>query len=203
LSESASARAFAEVLLDLLPIRRGHFQYESGHHGDTWLDLDALFTRPAALRPITNELARRFAPGGIQAVCGPLVGGALVAKMIAEELGIEFYFIERITAENANGARYALSVSQRPLVRGKSIAVIDDAINAGSAVGATLAELRAAGAHPVVIGALIVLGDGAESIAAAQEMPFEYITQLPTPLWQPTDCPLCRAAVPLSHGASA
>jgi orotate phosphoribosyltransferase len=203
LSESASAGEFAKLLLGLLPIRRGHFQYESGHHGDTWLDLDALFARPAVLRPITNELARSLAAHGIQAVCGPMTGGALLAQMVADELGIEFYFTRRIAAEDAIGARYALSVSQRPLVCGKSIAVVDDAVNAGSAIGGTLAELRAAGAQPVTIGALIVPGAGAAPIAAAQKMPFAYITQLPTPLWQTSDCPLCRAAVPLSHGASA
>lgn len=25
---------------------RGHFRYESGHHGNLWLDLDALFVDP-------------------------------------------------------------------------------------------------------------------------------------------------------------
>jgi orotate phosphoribosyltransferase len=203
LSESASAGEFAKLLRGLLPIRRGHFLYESGHHGDTWLDLDALFARPIALRPIVNEFARSLAAHGIQAVCGPRTGGALLAQMVAEVLGVEFYFTERITREDGMGARYHLSESQRALVRGKLIAVVDDAVNAGSAVVNTLAELRDAGGQPVAIGALIVLGSGAAPIAAAQKMPFEYITQYTTPLWQTSDCPLCRAAVPLSHDATA
>jgi orotate phosphoribosyltransferase len=37
-------------VLDLLPIRRGHFRFESGYHGEIWLDLDRLFAIRAASR---------------------------------------------------------------------------------------------------------------------------------------------------------
>ena len=69
-----------EQILGLLAARRGHFVLESGHHGNLWLDLDALFLRPAALLPFAGELARRLAPHRIEAVVGPLVGGALMAS---------------------------------------------------------------------------------------------------------------------------
>src|SRR3954467_13518058 len=38
-------------LLRLIAMRRGHFEFESGKHGETWLDLDALFARPEAVQP--------------------------------------------------------------------------------------------------------------------------------------------------------
>ncbi len=59
-----------EQLLGLLSARRGHFLLESGHHGNLWLNLDALFLRPAALRPFTNELARRLRGHGVEAELG-------------------------------------------------------------------------------------------------------------------------------------
>ncbi len=34
---------YEQVLLDSALATRGHFLYESGHHGDLWLDLVALF----------------------------------------------------------------------------------------------------------------------------------------------------------------
>ena len=37
--------------------RRGHFDLGTGYHGDVWLDLDALFLRPARLRPYVEWLA--------------------------------------------------------------------------------------------------------------------------------------------------
>ena len=39
----------ADRLIEALPARRGHFRLESGHHGELWLNLDALFARPASL----------------------------------------------------------------------------------------------------------------------------------------------------------
>lgn len=65
-----------EELLALLARRQGHFRLESGHHGDLWLDLDSLFLRPTRLRRFAEALALRFANLSIEAVCGPLVGGA-------------------------------------------------------------------------------------------------------------------------------
>jgi len=43
-------------LLELMVAKIGHSAYESGHHGNLWLDLDRLFERPALLRPSVTEL---------------------------------------------------------------------------------------------------------------------------------------------------
>src|SRR6516162_4202372 len=81
-------------LLDLIPFRRGHFCYESGYHGEIWLDLDRLFLNAIRIAPLAHDLAARLAPSTIEAVVGPLVGGALLAQMIAVELGVEFAYTE-------------------------------------------------------------------------------------------------------------
>src|SRR6266436_7875409 len=94
-------------LLDLLPVRHGHFLLESGHHGNLWLDLDALFLEPKRLLPFAWELATRLSIHRAEAIVGPKVGGALVAEMIAAELGIPSCFSER--AEGAdNGGLYSV-----------------------------------------------------------------------------------------------
>jgi orotate phosphoribosyltransferase len=60
-------------LLDLIDGRHGHFQLESGHHGEVWLDLDTLFLRPARLVPFVEDLSRQLADAvAPEAVCGPL-----------------------------------------------------------------------------------------------------------------------------------
>jgi orotate phosphoribosyltransferase len=41
----------------LLPTRRGHFQYESGHHGDLWLDLERLCLNVRPIRRFAAKLA--------------------------------------------------------------------------------------------------------------------------------------------------
>jgi orotate phosphoribosyltransferase len=86
---------------------------ESGHHGDLWLDLDGLFTRPTRVARFATELATRIAAHEPEAVCGPLVGGAFLAEMIASCLDVEFFYSER--AARPGGGLYAVDYRLPPL----------------------------------------------------------------------------------------
>ena len=186
-----------EKLLELLSVRRGHFVLESGHHGNLWLDLDALFLRPAALRPFAHDLARRLGTHGIEAVVGPLVGGELVAEMVAAELDVRFAFAERRVG--AEGVSYAIPDAFHDHLRGRTVAIVDDAINAGSAKRANFAALAALGARPIAVGALLILGDTAMPFFAANGLAVECVARLANELWEPASCPLCASAVPLEE----
>jgi orotate phosphoribosyltransferase len=193
-----------DQVVSLLTARHGHFRLESGHHGDLWLDLDCLFLRPAALRRFVAELAGRLAAHRPDAVGGPLVGGALLAQMVAAELGAEFYYAERFVRPPGDGLSpvdYRIPAGLRGSLRGKAVAVVDDVINAGSAVRGTVAGLETCGARPVAVGALLVLGSAAARFAAGAGVPLEGLAHRPAGLWAPPDCPLCAAGVPLDDMA--
>ncbi|MCC7446208.1 MAG: orotate phosphoribosyltransferase [Anaerolineae bacterium] len=187
-------------LLNLLAAREGHFRYESGYHGSLWLDLDRLWMRPGLVQPFAQGLAGKLAQHRITAVCGPLMGGALVAHTVAIELGVAFYYTERFVRPQAEGlypVAYRLPAGVRSAIPGQTVAIVDDVISAGSAVRGTLTELRAAGVGPVVIGALLVLGSSIADFCAEQTIPLESMAQRPSDLWLPAECPLCAAHVPL------
>jgi orotate phosphoribosyltransferase len=195
-----------DELLKLLAARKGHFKLESGHHGNLWLDLDLLFLQPSRIRPFVIELANRFSKYSPAAVCGPLLGGALIAQMIAVELEVEFYYSERFVLSQPEAlypVTYRLPNTLRQSVQGKNVAIVDDAVNAGSAVRATVAELRAYGARPVAIGALLVLGSAAPNFFTDQNIPIESIASLSNDLWTPSECPLCASQIPLENFAAA
>jgi orotate phosphoribosyltransferase len=188
----------AEVL-SLLSAQRGHFRHESGFHGDLWLDLDRLILRPARLAPLSRELAARLRPTGVEAIVGPLTGGAFIALTIAAELDLLFCASEP-RAGDAGEALYSVSYrippSLAPLLAGKRVAVVDDVINAGSALRGTFAALVEAGARPVVAAALLVLGERIEPFLAENHLDLIALARLPSPLWEPKHCPLCARAVP-------
>jgi orotate phosphoribosyltransferase len=190
----------ADVLIDAMGARRGHFLLESGHHGELWLDLDALFARPARVAPFIAALGRQLSAVGAGVVCGPLVGGAFVAQAIAGQLAVECAWTERVPGSPDGGlyaARYRVPDALRERVHGRTVAIVDDVINAGSATRATLADLRACGARVLAIGALLVLGSRAAELAAAEGLALERVAALDNPLWAPDECPLCAAGVPL------
>jgi orotate phosphoribosyltransferase len=188
-------------LLDLISAQRGHFRLESGHHGNQWLDLDSLFLRPAVLLPFTSDLARRLAAHRVDAIVGPLVGGAFVAQMVAVEPDLPFAFAERLA--DAHGVTYRIPDALHDPLRGKAVAIVDDAINAGSATRATYAALKSLGARPVAVGALLILGNTARPFFEANDLAVESIARLANDLWEPASCPLCAAGVPLSTPSDA
>lgn len=190
-------------LLELLAPRSGHFRLESGHHGDLWLDLDRVFARPAHLQRLIEPLAERLAAHHqpIDAICGPLIGGAFVAQMVAATLDVAFCYTERVVAASSAGAElvsYRLPRAVQSRVAGQRVAIVDDAINAGSAIRGTLSELRFYGAEAVALGALLVLGHGGADVVADQQLPIERLAHLSSGLWLSDDCPLCAAGRPLN-----
>jgi orotate phosphoribosyltransferase len=193
-------------LLALLAGRRGHFRMESGYHSELWFNLDRLFDDRTRLQPFVGELARRLAVHRIEAVVGPMTGGAKLADMIGANLNIESYHTERFETPNATGlfpVRYLIPTAQRECLRGKSVAIVDDAISAGSAVKGTYADLLACGARPVVCGALFIFGDRADAFAAENNLNLEVIARMSFGMWKPGECPLCKTGVPIEQVSDA
>lgn len=190
-----------DELLKLFERRRGHFRLESGHHGDLWLEIPLAFLRPGRLRPHARRLARMLVAYRIEAICGPLVEGAFLGQMVAEELALEFLFAEQFPQPSKDGlfpVGYRVPASLRSRIKGKRVAVVDDAINAGSAVRGAIEDLKSCGAQLVAIGALLRLGDRAAVLARAEAVPLVTLTRLESgTLWSPSECPLCRAGTPL------
>src|SRR5712691_2281731 len=179
-----------EQVAQLLPTREGHFVFESGHHGQLWLDLELLFLRPELVQPLAKALADRLRAHQPSAVCGPLVEGAFVGLMVASSLRLPCSYSEPVRDHRARGlfpVSYRIPKSLQPKLRGQRVAIVNDVINAGSAVRGTLASLEACGAQPVAIGTLAVYGGALETLAS-----------FPGRLWEPSACPLCAKGVPLN-----
>ena len=79
---------FQKEVAALLPWRKGHFKFESGHHGDTWLNLELLCLQPEPVEQLAAVLADCLSEQRPDVVCGPLVEGAFVALMVARRLRV-------------------------------------------------------------------------------------------------------------------
>ena len=179
--------------------REGHFLLESGHHGTLWLDLDGLFLHPADLAPSARELAARIAPYAPEVVVGPLTGGAFLAQLVALELGARFaYSSPGAPATSGLYTRtYAVPAPLHPFIEGRRTALLDDVINAGSAVTATQEALTGLGAQVVVAGALLTLGDTGRARLAGRGVPVESLETRRNEIHPPSTCPRCARGVPL------
>jgi orotate phosphoribosyltransferase len=178
--------------------RSGHFDLGTGYHGDLWLDLDALLLRPSRLRAHVGWLAERLREHSVDAVCGPLEGGAFLAYAVADLLGVAFLAGYRLPGE-ATG--YHLPVVQGGIA-GWRVGVVDDAVNAGTAVAACLEKLRGRGAVPVAVATLVSLGEASTTVQARMRVPFYPASTIPSRAWPAERCPLCAEGAPCTDPGS-
>ena len=170
-----------EQVAQLLPTREGHFVFESGHHGQVWLDLQLLLLHPERVQPLAEALADRLRGYHAAAVCGPLVEGAFVGLMVASSLRLPFSYSEPVRDRRAAGlfpVSYPIPKPLEPELRGTA--------------------LRQCGAQPVAIGTLAVYGLAASELAATHGVALEALASFPSRIWEPSACPLCAKGVPLN-----
>jgi orotate phosphoribosyltransferase len=179
--------------------RSGHFDLGTGYHGDLWLDLDSLLLRPSLLRPYVGRLAQRLREHSVDVVCGPLEGGAFLAYAVADQLGVAF-----LAGYRAPGQAIGYRLPQVPGgIGGWRVAVVDDAINAGTAVTACLEEARGRGAVPVAVAAVLSLGQASTTIPAGPNVPFYAAATILSRAWPAGRCPLCASGTPFTDPSSA
>jgi orotate phosphoribosyltransferase len=126
----------------------------------------------------------------------------LIASGVATLLDVELYVAEPVGRAGGDGgelfrARYAVPEATRGQLQGRRVAVVDDVMNAASAVRATVNDLRGAGADVVAIGALLVLGSSAGEYAGHEGFALVHAAAVPNRIWEPGACPLCAAGEPL------
>jgi orotate phosphoribosyltransferase len=195
----------ATSFFELTTARRGHFQLESGYHSELWFNLDALLAVPKLIDPMVTQFAYLLRRHEVSAVCGPLLGGAFLAQLVARKLEVEFIFTERAMPSDSQelfAAAYRLPPALAAHVQGRRVAIVDDVMSAGSALRGTYAELKSHGANPVVAGALMVLGDTGAAFFAENGVPVEAVVWEDYSLWHPAECPHCSAGRPLENVAT-
>jgi orotate phosphoribosyltransferase len=176
----------------------GHFDLGTGFHGDVWLDLDAFLLRPVLLRPFVAWLAERLSEHSVDAVCGPLEGGAFLAYALADLLDVAFLPGYRAAAGQP-GEVTGYRLPQVPGgITGWRVAVVDDAVNAGTAVAACLRELRDRDAVPVAVAALLSLGRAGTIVPASMHVPFYAAGTIASQAWPAGQCPLCQRGTPFT-----
>jgi orotate phosphoribosyltransferase len=180
--------------------RTGHVRYESGDHGDLWLALDLLFVDPRRLRHVAGRLADKLRPHAPEVVCGPLVGGALLGQWVAHDLGAAFVVAAPEPTTGGAPPAYAVPTVLRTTVRGRRVAIVDDAVNMGAATLGAARAVEASDGQVVAVGALLVRTPGPADAWPGGGLPVESLVGLPWNVWPPDACPLCRAGVPLDSG---
>ena len=109
---------------------------------------------------------------------------------------LPFVYAERHAT--AQGVQYVVPPGSRSLVKGATVAMVDDVINAGAAALSTTRALRALGGDVVVLGVLVARASAVLPVGAFGGLPVERLASIDWNLWPAASCPLCAAGAPLS-----
>jgi orotate phosphoribosyltransferase len=175
-----------------------HFVYISGHHGSGWVDKDAIFLRLERVRRLTQLLAE--ATGRIEPdiLCGPAVGGLIVAQWTAFALGLPAVFAEHDVRRSLVELRGPFSLHRgfSRQVAGRRVLVVDDIVNTGQSAQQTVTAVRNVGGTVLAVAALV---DRGNTNAAKLGVPeYIYLLEHRIPNWPAAECPLCRQQVPVN-----
>ena len=171
-------------------LKKGHFLYASGLHGDTYVEKFNLLRDPVATSDVCRHFTDRFRDKGIDVVVGPTTGGILLAFETARQLGVAAAYAERASGgESGREIRRGTTFSP-----GSRVLVVDDIMTTGGSVRETLAALEN---HPVEVVAVGVLVDRSAGETTFGDVPVIAIASRKFGAWPPDTCPLCKDSVPL------
>ena len=173
-------------------VLRGHFQYASGRHGDTYIEKFRLLERPSLTASLCGQIAEWAGPLDVEIVVGPTTGGILLAHETAKQLGADVpaFFAERREVGEGRylGRGFTISAGQRVLV-------VDDVLTPGGSVRDTLSAVRDAGGQPVGVGLIVDRTNGATSF---DDLPLFACLEIDVVSYDPAGCPLCEAGSALT-----
>lgn len=175
-------------------VKEGHFLLTSGKHSDSYWEKFLVLQYPQYTGPLCQAIAEHYREAKVQVVAGPTTGGVILSHEVARYLGTRGIFAERVEKEAAGRTfRRGFSIS-----RGERVLVVDDILTTGSSVRDVLAETRRLGGEVVGVAVLIDRSNGKVDFG----VPLFSLHQLFIPAYEPWDCPLCQASIPLNKPGS-
>ena len=176
------------ALREVGALREGHFLLSSGRHSGSYIEKFELLAHPRQTEVVCRQFAARFADAGLALVAGPTTGGILLAFEVARQLGVRAAYAERVEGGNARAFRRGAVPGP-----GERVLLIDDILTTGGSVRETLAALAAHRAEVVAVAVLVDRSGGQIDFG----VPLVPLLAMDIATYDPADCPLCRAGLPL------
>jgi len=187
----------ADVLLD------GHFDYGNGYHGRVYLNPHMLFRYPSTIWRLAQDILDLLpfdTSDRVNAVVGPVTGGALLAHTLAglldgrRSLKHQPCLFAPVHVDQEEGLR--LRADYARMLDGRRVLIADDVRNTGKTLAHCAELVRKAGGEVL---ATVQIYDRLEAIVDLG-VPNIALVEYGAPENYPTpQCPLCAAGTPLTR----
>jgi orotate phosphoribosyltransferase len=174
---------------------QGHFKLTSGKHSEWYFEKIRLIEKPGVLEKIIDLLVAKIRgeQPDFDYIVSPAYGAIAVGFLAALKLGKKFAFSQRI--EEKMGFRSGWAG-----LDGSRAVIVEDILTTGGSVQEVVECLRTKG---VAVCGIYVLVDRTAGSVEIGGKPVGSLLPLKVEAFEPQNCPLCRAGVPLiKPGAS-
>ena len=168
-------------------ILKGHFLLASGLHSPVYWEKFRVLQFPSYTEQLCRLIANHFRKQKVQVVAGPTTGGIILAFEVARQLGVRGIFAEK-EGEKERVFRRGFSINP-----GERALVVDDILTTGSSIRQVMAAVERQGGTIVGIGVLVDRSEQRIEFG----VPIFSCHRAETQTYQPQDCPLCAAKIPL------
>ncbi len=191
---SAVAADLEKLLARRGALLEGHFRLSSGRHSDRFVQKFRLLEDPSLVQPVAAAIAERFRADRPTLVAGAAIGGIVLAYEVAKQLGTRFVFVEKENGAAALRRGFTIEPEDRVLV-------VEDVVTTGLSIREVLGVVRTRGAEIIGVGVVIARGE-IDAASRGSEIPVFALLDMPLQSYDPSDCPQCRAGVPISDPGS-
>ena len=168
-------------------VLKGHFLLASGVHSPIYWEKFRVLQYPNYTEQLCHLIADHFRNQKIQVVAGPTTGGIILAFETAKQLGVRGIFAEKeSTGERAFRRDFGIASGERVLV-------VDDILTTGNSIREVMAAVTKQGG--IVIGIGVLVDRSGQEVEFG--VPLFSCHRSITITYQPQDCPLCTAKIPL------
>jgi orotate phosphoribosyltransferase len=168
-------------------ILEGHFLLTSGLHSPIYWEKFRVLQFPKYTRRLCRLISEHFKKEKIDVVAGPTTGGIILAYEVAGQLGVRGIFAEK---EGAYQRVFKRGFSIKP---GERVLIVDDILTTGKSIREVLSLVKEQGGEAIGIGVLVDRSEKKHDFG----VPLFSCLRSITPAYEPQDCPLCAAGVPL------
>ena len=176
-----------EIFKKANAILEGHFLLTSGLHSPMYWEKFRLLLFPGYTEQLCRMISQHFAKQGVGVVAGPTTGGIILAYEVARQLGVRSIFAEK-AGDDRRVFKRGFNIKA-----GERVLVVDDVLTTGKSIREVLSLVTEQGGQVIGIGVLV---DRSEKEHGFGPPLFSCLRSI-TPAYQPSECPLCAAGVPL------
>ena len=178
-----------EILEKTNGLLKGHFCLTSGLHSDEYFQCAKLYQYPEYTEKIGKMIAEKLSDLDFDTIIAPAVGAVIIGYEVAKQAKKRNLFVERKDGIMQLRRGYKLS-------KGEKVVIIEDVITTARTIKETIECIKEFEPEVIATGCIVDRScgkTGLNIISLAQVTPKTY---------EPDDCPLCKAGIPIEKPGS-